>query len=133
MKITTLLENTACREDLAAAHGLSLYIETPKHKILVDMGPDDTFLDNAKALGIDLEEVDVAILSMGSLPKAIAKTFPNVIPTSSMRWWSLSPVAVIMISIDEYLENVSIMCLRNWSSHVTSYFPVPSTFSSMTI
>lgn len=65
MKLITLLENTACREGLAAAHGLSLYIETPKHKILFDMGPDGSFLDNAKKLGVDLEAVDVAILSHG--------------------------------------------------------------------
>ena len=40
MKITTLLENGACGAELGSAHGLSLYIETPKHKILFDMGPD---------------------------------------------------------------------------------------------
>ena len=39
MKIITLMENTACREDLNASHGLSLYIETPKHNTLFDMGP----------------------------------------------------------------------------------------------
>lgn len=65
MKIVTLLENTACRSDLEADHGLSLYIETPKHKILFDMGADDKFLRNAQRLGIDLEQVDVAVLSHG--------------------------------------------------------------------
>ena len=63
MKIVTLMENTACREDLAADHGLSLYIETEKHKILFDMGPDNAYIDNAEKLGIDLKEVDIAILS----------------------------------------------------------------------
>lgn len=65
MKIVTLMENEACSDKLAAAHGLSLYIETPKHKILFDMGPDDNFFYNAKKLGIDLSAVDVAILSHG--------------------------------------------------------------------
>lgn len=65
MKIITLMENTACRDDLAAEHGLSLYIETPKHKILFDMGPDDSFLRNAEKLGVDLEAVDTAVLSHG--------------------------------------------------------------------
>ncbi|SFP47961.1 7,8-dihydropterin-6-yl-methyl-4-(beta-D-ribofuranosyl)aminobenzene 5'-phosphate synthase [Oscillibacter sp. PC13] len=65
IRVTTLLENTACREDLCHAHGLSLYIETPRHKILFDMGPNDDFLANAKALGVDLAAVDLAVLSHG--------------------------------------------------------------------
>lgn len=65
MKFTTLMENTACREDLCAAHGLSLYIETPNHKILFDMGPSAQFAENAAALGVDLAEVELAFLSHG--------------------------------------------------------------------
>ena len=65
MKIVTLLENTACDAGLCAAHGLSLYIETPKHKILFDMGPDGRFIGNAQKLGVDLSAVDVAVLSHG--------------------------------------------------------------------
>lgn len=65
MKIITLLENTAAREDLCAARGLSLYVETAAHKILFDMGPDASFLDNAAALGVDLSAVDTAVLSHG--------------------------------------------------------------------
>ena len=34
MKLTVLMENTACREDLTAEHGLSLYIEACGKKIL---------------------------------------------------------------------------------------------------
>ena len=65
MKFTVLLENDACDAALGFAHGLSLYIETPKHKILFDMGPDEQFLTNAEKLGVDLREVDLAILSHG--------------------------------------------------------------------
>ena len=59
------MENTACDGGLCAAHGLSLYIETPKHKILFDMGPDGRFIGNAQKLGVDLSAVDVAVLSHG--------------------------------------------------------------------
>lgn len=65
MKVTALFENTACSEDLACGHGLSLYMETAKHKLLFDMGPDDGFLHNAEKLGVDLEAVDTAVLSHG--------------------------------------------------------------------
>ena len=65
MKIITLLENTARRPGLAAARGLSVYAETAAHRILFDMGPDGTFLENARALGVDLSAVDIAVLSHG--------------------------------------------------------------------
>lgn len=65
MKIWTLIENTACREDLAAEHGLSLYIETGKHRILFDTGKSGAFADNAEKMGVDLSAVDMAILSHG--------------------------------------------------------------------
>lgn len=70
MKIVTLVENSlcggdACREDLHAARGMSLYAETAGHKVLFDMGPGAEFLNNAKALGVDLAAVDTAVLSHG--------------------------------------------------------------------
>ena len=65
VRVTALLENTAGRAGLCAAHGLSLYIETPRHKILFDMGPGDEFLSNAEKLGVDLTAVDLAVLSHG--------------------------------------------------------------------
>ena len=65
MRIVTLVENT-CRSGLGCAHGLSVYAETAAHRILFDAGPDGALLlANAEKLGIDLGEVDVAILSHG--------------------------------------------------------------------
>ena len=60
MKVVILMENSTCRDTVACAHGLSMYIETDKHKILFDMGPDAQFIDNAKALGqsaIDFKDI----------------------------------------------------------------------------
>lgn len=65
MKITTLLENTSCRDDLFPEHGLSLYLETGEYRILFDMGQTDAFARNAEKLGIDLSQVDLAVLSHG--------------------------------------------------------------------
>ena len=65
MKITVLMENTAISPAFATEHGLSLYIETGKHKILFDAGQSGAFADNAAALGIDLQGTDLAILSHG--------------------------------------------------------------------
>ena len=65
MKIVVLVENTTTNENLSCEHGLSLYIETGNYKILFDMGQTDLFAENAKKLGVDLTEVDLAILSHG--------------------------------------------------------------------
>ncbi len=63
MKVTVLLENTACREDVKCAHGLSMHIASAGHSILFDMGPNAAFLENARRLGVDVSGVDVAFLS----------------------------------------------------------------------
>ena len=65
MKITVLAENTAACPTVGAEHGLSLYIEAAGEKILCDMGQSALFAENAAALGIDLSEVTLCVLSHG--------------------------------------------------------------------
>ena len=65
MNISMLIENTACKESLACEHGLSLYIETKRHKILFDTGQSGAFADNAEKMGVDLTGVDIAVMSHG--------------------------------------------------------------------
>ncbi|MDO4739810.1 MAG: MBL fold metallo-hydrolase [Eubacteriales bacterium] len=65
MKIRMLIENTACAPELACEHGLSLYIETGKHKVLFDTGQTGAFAENARRLGADLADVDLCVLSHG--------------------------------------------------------------------
>ncbi len=65
MKLWTLMENMACREDLSCEHGLSLYIEACGRKILFDAGQTAAFADNAERLGVDLKAVEFAVLSHG--------------------------------------------------------------------
>ena len=70
MKITALIENTAGNSACAVEHGLSLYVETDRHKILFDAGQSGLFAHNAEKLGIDLAQVDVAVLSHGHFDHA---------------------------------------------------------------
>ncbi len=65
MKIITLLENNTCNDALVPKHGMSLYIESESRKILFDIGPDDSFVKNAHALGVDLSAVQYLIISHG--------------------------------------------------------------------
>ena len=65
MKIRNLIENTEGAAGLAAEHGLSFYIETEKHRLLMDLGPSASVLQNAAHLGVDLKAVDTVILSHG--------------------------------------------------------------------
>ena len=65
MKIYTLVENTCGSHDCTAEHGLSIYIETEKHKLLVDTGQTDAILKNADVLGIEISAIDTVVLSHG--------------------------------------------------------------------
>jgi 7,8-dihydropterin-6-yl-methyl-4-(beta-D-ribofuranosyl)aminobenzene 5'-phosphate synthase len=65
MRIVSLVEDTTVRADCIPAPGLSLYVETEKHKLLFDLGPDETFLANAQTLGVDVAAVDAAFVSHG--------------------------------------------------------------------
>jgi len=65
MKIINLVEDTKGNPTCGYEHGLSFYIETKKHKLLVDCGATDLFMKNADTLGIDLTQVDTVILSHG--------------------------------------------------------------------
>lgn len=65
MKIVNLVEDTPGMAGCKNEHGLSFYIETRKHKLLLDTGATDAALKNAKQLGIDLTQVDTVILSHG--------------------------------------------------------------------
>lgn len=65
VKICTLMENTACDALLCCEHGLSLYIETGRRKLLFDAGQTADFAENAKRMGVELSRVDTAVLSHG--------------------------------------------------------------------
>ncbi len=65
MKIINLIEDTEGNNGCIYEHGLSFYIETSGHKLLVDTGATDAFIKNAEQKGIDLAGVDTVILSHG--------------------------------------------------------------------
>jgi 7,8-dihydropterin-6-yl-methyl-4-(beta-D-ribofuranosyl)aminobenzene 5'-phosphate synthase len=65
MRVTALIENSKLegRDDLDAEFGLSLHIEYGGRQILFDTGATGIIVRNAGALGIDLAEIDLAVLS----------------------------------------------------------------------
>ncbi len=65
MKIIFLSENKTDRPPYMGEHGLSIYIETPGHKLLFDAGASNLFLNHANYKKIDLSLVDHVIVSHG--------------------------------------------------------------------
>lgn len=66
VSVTVLMENSpAVNKSLKYEHGLSLFIKTPKNKILFDFGSSDIFLYNAQRMDIDLNDLDVVVCSHG--------------------------------------------------------------------
>ena len=65
MKIQNLIENTEGAAGCLFEHGLSFYVETERHRLLMDLGPSASVIRNAEQLGVDLTRVDTVILSHG--------------------------------------------------------------------
>lgn len=65
MKIKVLVENTAEDPNLHHEHGLSLYLEVAGKIVLFDSGQSATFAQNAETMGVDLRQVEMAVLSHG--------------------------------------------------------------------
>lgn len=65
MIIRVLAENTSNNEIFGSEHGLCLYIETERHRILFDTGASGLFVENAAKMGVDLSAVDLAVISHG--------------------------------------------------------------------
>lgn len=62
MKATVLVDNIGF-DGLIGEWGLCIYIVYRDKKILLDTGASELFAENAKKLGIDLKQVDYAVLS----------------------------------------------------------------------
>jgi 7,8-dihydropterin-6-yl-methyl-4-(beta-D-ribofuranosyl)aminobenzene 5'-phosphate synthase len=79
MRIVSLVDNVSNNKKLGCEHGLSLYVETVKHKLLFDLGASSLFAENALALGVDLKAIDTVVLSHGHYDHGGGlKTFLNV-------------------------------------------------------
>ncbi len=113
MKLITLVENTPGAVGCIHEHGLSIYIETDQHKILLDTGASDAFLKNAVVLGIDLSQVDMLVLSHGHYDHAGGiMDFVGVNPKASiyMRpaavkgYYHLNDSGAKYIGIDQSIE-----------------------------
>ena len=65
MTINVLVDNETVSSRFKAVHGLSLLVRTDDQVILFDMGPDDTFIENAHAMGESLDDITLAVISHG--------------------------------------------------------------------
>lgn len=65
MRIHVLVENTSVSPSIKGEHGLSLSIETLGKKVLFDTGASGLFLVNAEIMGVDIKEMDLAVISHG--------------------------------------------------------------------
>jgi len=64
-KITVLVDNETSDARLACQHGLSIWLETDRSRILFDTGQDGLFTRNARALDIPVETATHLVLSHG--------------------------------------------------------------------
>ncbi len=65
MRWTVLSDNRTNDSRLETEHGLSILLDTDRHRILLDTGASDVFIRNTTRLGIDLSGVDYVFISHG--------------------------------------------------------------------
>lgn len=65
MIVNVLVDNKKLknRPDLSTEKGLSFFIRLEEFSIMLDMGGSNKFDDNAKQMGLDIEDVDIAVIS----------------------------------------------------------------------
>ena len=63
MKINILLENNRIDSQYKSKHGLSILIKHKNKNVPLDVGPDNKFIENAKKMNLDLENVEMLFLS----------------------------------------------------------------------
>ena len=63
MKISVMVEDSKLIDELVNEFGLSLHISVNGKNFLMDTGTTGAFTKNAEPLGIDLKDVDFAIIS----------------------------------------------------------------------
>lgn len=150
VKIIVLTENTKESSDFKCKHGLSLYVETKKHKILFDMGPNALFLKNAETLGVDIADVDIAIISHGHIdhcgglryfleknqkakiyirPQAMEQHYVKVlgIPFDAGIDRALRSLDIFELTDDIHMIDDEIMLFSN----VSGQFPLPQSNSNL--
>ena len=100
MRIVTLIENTECEpnsvcsHELKNEHGLSFYVETPHHKLLMDTGSTEAVWYNADMLGAReyLEAFGLRAEHRATAEEALAD-LPALAP------------AVVLLNIGKYFKN----------------------------
>ena len=65
MTWTVISDNRSSNPALETEHGLSIVLQTNRHKILLDTGASDAFTRNAEQMGIDLSDIDFVFISHG--------------------------------------------------------------------
>ena len=110
MRIVCLIENTPGPAGIQHEHGLSVYFETDRHRILADTGAGEGFVHNAALLGVDLSGVDLLFLSHGHYDHAGGiPAFAAVNPraeiylqkTAGLDYYGLDPEGPRYIGIDK--------------------------------
>ncbi|MDY7032800.1 MAG: MBL fold metallo-hydrolase [Thermodesulfobacteriota bacterium] len=64
-KVVVVVENTVSRDDMIPEHGMCFWLEIGHTKIIFDTGQGGALLNNARMLGISLEQAESVVLSHG--------------------------------------------------------------------
>jgi 7,8-dihydropterin-6-yl-methyl-4-(beta-D-ribofuranosyl)aminobenzene 5'-phosphate synthase len=65
LRISVLCEDSLSRRGLVGEHGLSMLVELPDARVLLDTGPSAATVRNARGMGVELAPLDAIVVSHG--------------------------------------------------------------------
>ncbi len=152
MKITILTDNKANPNNskLNSQHGFSAYIEFDYLKILCDTGCSQLFLENSKALGIDISKIDFAVIShghkdhcgaIGALSKVTNAPIYHSEKIFSERYFSsrggirheISAEIPVIINYNKIVKNLWITDKIAMVSCSSNHYPTPEGNSALSV
>ena len=82
-KVVVVVENTISRDGLIPEHGMCFWIEIGYTKVIFDTGQGGALLNNARMLGVSLEQAESVVLSHGHYDhtgglKTVLQLSPNM-------------------------------------------------------
>lgn len=113
IKWAVLSDNRSCSNSLETEHGLSIFLETERYRLLLDTGASDMFIHNAEKMNINLNTIDYVFISHGHSDHAGGLRYFMEINNKAKVIISPHAISGKFYSNRQHLHNITIQWPKN--------------------